>query len=367
MLRRNGQQGLPGFAGAWTMAGVNPSQLIEPRVLAAWNLDPESARPLGNGLINRTFIARDRAGCLRVLQQVNRLFPAKVNEDIEAVTAHLQARGLATPRLVRTLDGQLCLPAPDGAWRVLTHVPGRVLDRMENPAQARAAGALLARFHRALDDLEHTFRNVRPPIHQPSRRLAELEQALAAHPRHRLRRAAGALAEQVFAAAAALPALPDTPLRVMHGDPKISNLVFAADSDAAVCMLDLDTLGRMALPFELGDACRSWCSLSTEDDPRSRFSAELFAAALDGYGSVARGWWLPEEAQAAVDATATIQVELAARFCADSLNECYFGWNPALFATRGEQNLARAQGQLAVHRSLLAQRERLDALAASAG
>lgn len=344
------------------MAGVNSPQHIDPRVPAAWDLDPASIRPLGSGLINRTFIARDRAGTLRVLQQLNPLFPAKVNEDIEAVTAHLDARGLVTPRLVRTLDGELCLPDAEGAWRVLTHVPGRVLNRMENPAQARAAGALLARFHRALDDLEHEFRNVRPPIHQPSRRLAELEQALATHPQHRLRSAAGAVADQVFAAARALPALPDTPLRVMHGDPKISNLVFAADSDAAICMLDLDTLGRMALPFELGDACRSWCSLSTEDDPRSRFSAELFAAALDGYGSVARGWWLPEEARSAVDATATIQVELAARFCADILNERYFGWNPALFPARGEQNLARAQGQLAVHQSLLAQRDRLDAL-----
>jgi Ser/Thr protein kinase RdoA (MazF antagonist) len=152
----------------------------------------------------------------------------------------------------------------------------------------------------------------------------------------------------------------------VHGDPKISNLVFAADSDRALCMLDLDTLGRLALPYELGDAFRSWCNVAGEDDPRGSFSAELFAAAAGGYGAAAVGWLSREEAGAAVDATATIQVELAARFCADILNESYFGWNPRQFPGRAEHNLARARGQLAVHRSLTAQRARLYDLAGAA-
>jgi Ser/Thr protein kinase RdoA (MazF antagonist) len=345
------------------MSGV-PS--IQAHVFAAWSLDPATVRPLGNGLINQSFLVRDHAGTPHVLQQVNPMFPPTVNEDIEAVTAHLATAGLNTPRLLRTLDGALCLPAPGGTWRLLSYVPGRVLDALEHPAQARAAGRLLARFHRALDDLEHEFRHVRQPVHAPARHLAALRESLARHAGHRLYGDASALAQEIFAAAQALPPLPETPPRVVHGDPKISNLVFEDRRDVAVCMLDLDTVGRMALPFELGDAFRSWCNAATEDDPRGRFSAELFEAAVDGYGEAARGWLLPGEAATAVSATATIQVELAARFCADSLNESYFGWNPAAFASRGDHNLARARGQLAVHRSLLGQYERLDALAARA-
>jgi len=346
------------------MARVNANHPADPRVTAAWNLDPDSVRPLGTGLINRTFLARSRDGEWRVLQQVNPLFAPEVNEDIEAVTAHLAARGVPTPRLVRTVDGELFVTDPAGAWRVLTHVPGRVLDAVANPAQAGEAGRLLASFHRALDDLDHQFRHVRPPVHEPARHLANLALAVETHRRHRLHAAAAALADEIFSAMAALPTLPGTPTRVVHGDPKISNLVFVADGDRAICMLDLDTVGRMQLPFELGDAFRSWCNVASEDDPRGHFSAALFAAAAAGYGTAAAGWLRPEEAATAVNATATIQVELAARFCADVLNECYFGWNAALFATRGEHNLARARGQLAVHRSLLAQRPLLDELAA---
>ncbi len=337
----------------------------DPHVAAAWNLLPETIRPLGTGLINKTFLARERTGTLRVLQQLNPMFPPEVNADIDAVTTHLAARGLLTPRLVPDRDGRLWLPTDAGAWRVMTHIPGRVLDAVGNTAQAGSAGRLLATFHRTLDDLVHEFRHVRPPVHEPARHLADLASALAAHPRHPLQGAAATLADEIFAAADALPKLPDTPLRVVHGDPKISNLVFAADGDRALCMLDLDTLGRMALPFELGDALRSWCNVAAEDDPRGSFSAPLFAAAIAGYGAAAGDWLRPEEAASVVTATATIQVELAARFCADILNENYFGWNPALFPGRAEHNLARARGQLNVHRSLLAQRARLDDLVAA--
>ena len=345
------------------MSGVNPNAPVDPAILAAWGLEPDSVRPLGNGLINRTFIARDRHGTRRVLQQVNPMFPPAVNEDVAAVTAHLAARAVATPLLVHTDDGRLCVPAEGGAWRVLTLMQGRVLDALANPAQAREAGRLLAVFHRALADLDHDFRHVRPPVHEPARHLGDLATALEAHRGHRLHPVAAALADEILAAADALPPLPTTPLRVVHGDPKISNLVFAAVEDRAVCMLDLDTVGRMALPFELGDAFRSWCNVASEDDPRGRFSAVLFAASAAGYGAAAADWLDEVEAGAALNATATIQVELAARFCADIVNENYFGWNPAAFASRGEHNLARARGQLNVHRSLVAQWGLLEDLA----
>jgi Ser/Thr protein kinase RdoA (MazF antagonist) len=346
---------------------VDPLTDIDPAVPAAWGLDPATVAPLGTGLINRTYLARTREGTVRVLQQLNPMFPPEVNEDIEAVTAHLAAHGLLTPRLLRTRDGALQLPAAGGGWRVMTYIPGRVLDAVESPAEAASAGGLLARFHRALDDLEHEFRHRRPPVHEPARHFAALAEAVAAHPGHRLHDPAARLAEQIFAAAEALPPLPDTPLRVVHGDPKISNLVFAEHGPEAVCMLDLDTLGAMRLPFELGDALRSWCSLSSEDEPEGQFCGLRFAAAVGGYAEVAAGWWTADERGALLPATATIQVELAARFCADSLNESYFGWNPARFPGRGEHNLARARGQLALHRALRRQWDTLAAAVAVAG
>jgi Ser/Thr protein kinase RdoA (MazF antagonist) len=208
--------------------------------------------------------------------------------------------------------------------------------------------------------------SVRPPIHELGRHLAALEAALERHAGHPAYPRVAPLAEDILAAARRLDPLPLTPPRVVHGDPKINNILFHPDRDEALCLVDLDTVGRMALPLELGDALRSWCNPGGEDTADGRFSAPLFEAAVRGYGAATRGWITPGEVRALVPATATIQVELAARFCADSLNESYFGWDPARFPTRGEHNRVRAAGQLAVHRSLLLQKRALEAAVSAA-
>jgi Ser/Thr protein kinase RdoA (MazF antagonist) len=331
-------------------------------VAEAWSLRADSARPLGSGLINRTFLAEDRTGALRVVQQVNPIFPPAVNEDIDRVTRHLEARGLPTPRIVPTADGHLWIPGGDdrGAWRVLTYHPGRSLESLGNAGQAASAGSLLGRFHRALDGYAHAFRSARPPIHELGRHLAALETALEDHARHPAYPRVAPLAAEILAAARRLDPLPVTTPRVVHGDPKINNVLFHPDRDEALCLVDLDTVGRMALPLELGDALRSWCNPGGEDKADSRFCVSLFEAAVRGYGAETRDWVTAEEIEAMVPVTATIQVELAARFCADALNESYFGWDPARFPTRGEHNRVRAAGQLAVHRSLLLQKRELE-------
>jgi Ser/Thr protein kinase RdoA (MazF antagonist) len=140
--------------------------------------------------------------------------------------------------------------------------------------------------------------------------------------------------------------LPTTTQRIVHGDPKISNLIFAADTDRAVCLIDLDTLSRMAVALELGDALRSWCNPATEDAASARFVRPFFEAAIAGYAAAAPGFLAPEEWRAIPRGALTITVELAARFCADALRESYFGWNSARYESASAHNQARVQGQL---------------------
>jgi hypothetical protein len=109
----------------------------------------------------------------------------------------------------------------------------------------------------------------------------------------------------------------------------------------------------MPLPLELGDAFRSWCNPRGEDDQSSAFSLELFRGAIEGYAAGAAGWITPAEYSAIVPATLTIYVELAARFCADALNESYFGWDAGRYPSRSVHNQLRAASQLAAARSLL--------------
>jgi len=333
--------------------------------LAAYGAEGCAVRPLGAGLINQTFLVEGASCGKFVLQRLHSIFPPEVNEDIEAVTRHLAARGQVTPRLLRTASGALWVQS-EGVWRALSWVEGVGLDRLERPAQAREAGRALAAFHRAVGDLRHEFRSRRLGVHDTARHLAALRGALAAHRGHRRFAAVEPLALEILDAGDALAPLPPLPARIVHGDPKLNNILFSPDGERAICLIDLDTLTDMALPLELGDAFRSWCNPAGEDRSRASFSMELFAAAIDGYAGGVAGFITAGEWRSIVPAIETIYVELAARFCADALNESYFGWNPQEFPGRSEHNQVRAESQLHALRSLRSQREPAAAAVAAA-
>jgi len=334
------------------------------QVLSAWGAGQGQVRALPGGLINQTLLVEHPSRGRFVLQRLNPLFAPEVNEDIDAITRHLAARGVTTPLLLRTDAGEAWHREGDAVWRALTWVDGHSLQRLSAPDQAREAGLLLGRFHHALRDLKHEFRARRLGVHDTQRHLAGLRQAVDArrgHPRH------GDIAPQaarILAAAARLPALPATAERIVHGDPKANNILFSGDGRHAICLIDLDTIAPMSLPLELGDAFRSWCNPGGEDDARSGFAVELLAAGLRGYAAGNR--LEPAEAAAIVPAIATIYIELAARFCADALNESYFGWDPVRFTSRSHHNQVRAESQLRAAESLESQRALAEAAARAA-
>jgi Ser/Thr protein kinase RdoA (MazF antagonist) len=326
------------------------------------------ASPLGNGLINQTFLVESSTGRY-VLQRLAPIFPPAINDNIVAVTAALARAGMPTPHLLPTTAGRTCLdlrPA-GGVWRLQSFMEGVGFDRVESPAQARAAGALVARFHRALEGLDHTFTGLRSGVHDTAKHLARLRAAVAAHPAHHLAAKVAPLADRILCAAEALPPLPALPDRLCHGDLKLNNILFAGShppaSHTAVCLIDLDTVGPMSLAHELGDAWRSWCNLAGEDATQAEVDGAIFCASLAGYlGALGRDL-SRDERQALLVSVEWISLELASRFAADALEESYFGWNPARYASRGEHNRVRALGQLALHEAFRATRaERAKAL-----
>jgi Ser/Thr protein kinase RdoA (MazF antagonist) len=344
-----------------TVGAVTHREYPTADILAQYDLQAARITPLGNGLINQTWLIEVAPARRYVLQRVNDVFPAAVNRDIDTLTRHLEARGAPTCRLVPARGGALWVSNGHGNWRLLTYVDGISHDSLKTPGQARSAGALLARFHRVVADLEHDFVTRRPGVHDTPQHLRFLRETLRKQQGHPHYAAVEPLAHRILAAADALPVLPGTPDRVVHGDPKINNILFRRDSDDAICLVDLDTITHMPLPLELGDAMRSWCNPASEDDRYGEFSAALFGDAMHGYAEAADGWIERDEWSSIVDATLTILIELAARFCADALNESYFGWNAERFASRTEHNQVRAAGQLTVAESLLAQRPALEA------
>ena len=339
-----------------------PSSFIPERVLAHYpELENAAIEPLGNGLINQTFLAVV-GGKRFVLQRLAPIFAPHINENIAAVTRALAAAGLTTPSLVPTREGRLWLDLgqQDGVWRLQTFVAGHSFDKVHSLAQARAAGALVARFHRALEGVAHQFVGMREGVHDTAKHLARLRGALSRHTGHRLFPQVRSVAESILSRAEKLPPLPELAPRICHGDLKLNNILFAGAeapaAEEALCLIDLDTVGPMSLAYELGDAWRSWCNQSGEDALRASINLDVIRESVAGYTAALGRALTEQERRALLGGVEWVSLELASRFVGDALDESYFGWDPGRYVSRGDHNLVRGRGQLALHDAFVATR-----------
>jgi Ser/Thr protein kinase RdoA (MazF antagonist) len=289
-----------------------------------------------------------------ILQWVNPIFSPEVNLDIDLLTRRLMEQGLQTPTVVPTASGKLWLAgravqARAGCWRLLSFIPGSTLHAISSVEQARHAGRLVGRFHAALHGWEAPRHAPVRRIHDTEARIAELREAVAAHPTHPLFPEVAAVASEILSGWESWSGVVGLPDRICHGDLKISNIRFDASGREAVCLIDLDTVGPMELACELGDMWRSWCNPAGESDPDAvRFDVDIFRASADGFLSAAPPLSSAERS-ALVTATPRICLELAARFASDALRNSYFREDRDQFPVQGAHNLhrARAQFQLA--------------------
>jgi len=317
--------------------------------------------PLGQGLINDTFSVVTDKGPF-VLQRINpRVFPEpeRIMANLEALAEHAARSsgiGLRVPGLSRAADGAPFVRAPDGAlWRLMERIPDAVnLTRIEQPHQARGVGSALGRFHRLTRDLPPGRLGLSlPGFHRTPDYLAR---HLAARPlsawatggdegpvlracfdfidaRHGLAQ----VLEQALEAG-------QIRQRVIHGDPKLDNILFHREDGRPLALIDLDTVQPGLIQHDLGDCLRSCCNRigeSPEDGARAAFDLDLCAAILDAYAAETRDFLGPGDLAVLYDSIRLMPFELGLRFLTDHLEgDRYFR-----VAFRG-QNLRKARIQL---------------------
>jgi Ser/Thr protein kinase RdoA (MazF antagonist) len=357
------------------MASVNERSDDLRHTLAGFALPGpcEAIEPFGSGLINATWRFSAPAGPGAhwfILQRLNgSIFPRpdQVMENISTVTGHLLDRqrreGETRPEdrslvLVPACDGRSYVIDGSGAcWRVFRFIEGgQVFDTVQGPDHAREVGRCLGRFQALLSDLDpDRLHDTLPGLHHTARYLEELQEAARADASGRR---SGAMSElkkiEAYQGIADLLLAPlqdhRIPLRIVHNDPKVNNVLVHARSGKAICMLDLDTVKAGTVLFDFGDCVRSAANPGGEDAAdldEVRFDLPCYEAIRRGYLEEAGLFLTAEELALLPLSVRVITFELAVRFLADHLRgDTYFR-----VAYPGH-NLHRARVQFRLLRSI---------------
>jgi Ser/Thr protein kinase RdoA (MazF antagonist) len=333
-------------------------------------------RAFGSGNINDTYlvtIASDREPQF-VLQRINtHVFqqPALVMQNMRIFTEHvcqqLQSRtdGLerrwAVPRVLLTLANQDHWVEPDGSyWRAISFIDGsETIDIIQDIEHGREVGYALGRFHHLISDLDPALlSDTLVGFHITPQYLADYHQVLST--------ATIAVSEEVDYCLqfvrdrqAWARVLEDAkndgrlPLRPIHGDPKVNNVLICTTTQQAIGIIDLDTVKPGLVHYDIGDCLRSGCNPlgeETKEWERVEFDTEMCRAILAGYLSQASGFLTEDDYTYLFDGIRLIAFELGLRFFTD-----YLAGNVYFKVKYPTHNLDRALVQFKLTASIEAQ------------
>lgn len=330
---------------------------------------------LGNGNVNDTYRVDSADGAF-VLQRINTAVfqqPEQVMANLQRLSEHVRTKLQAPPAQLRGLRWEMpevlrsvidqqpyYRSEQNGFWRALSYVANaRTVDVIEHRQQAQELGWGLGLFHHLIADLPiEQLADTLPGFHITPNYLVRYHQALvrseaapSAASNHcmafiREREQQATVLEQAKARGL-------LPLRAIHGDPKINNVMLDRCSGQAVALIDLDTVKPGLVHYDLGDCLRSCCNRLGEETQQLdavQFDLDLAGAILEGYLSSAGDLLTAQELALIPDAARLISFELGLRFFTDHLNG-----NTYFRVSHSEHNLQRALVQFQLCASIEAQ------------
>jgi Ser/Thr protein kinase RdoA (MazF antagonist) len=315
-----------------------------------------SATRLGEGLIHQTFRVDYAGGKSLVLQGINnKVFtsPKKLIDNYFVLHEHLSKKGKGEiiPPPVLTIRNKRFFEDVDKVyWRAVEFTPGRLLRHAENAENTFTAAHGYAHFTRLLESIDPSRLAVAlPGFHDLSARYEQFEASIAKAQLFRLLRATHVISElrsqyHLVQLYTHIMNSPDFPVRLLHHDCKLSNLLFSNDLAQAQTVLDLDTVMPGKFFSDLGDMVRTMAC--TEDENSTQWElidvdAAAYKAVLKGY-SAGLDDTLTQAEKDNIDFAGQIMIYMQClRFVTDFLNnDVYYQ------TTYPEQNLNRALNQL---------------------
>lgn len=317
------------------------------------------------GNVNRTyrvnFRSEDGTEKAYILQKVNTYVfkkPVEVMDNIDLVTSHIRERAPEKQALHfhHTKDRKNYL-FDDGFWRLFNYIPSVSYNVTENLHIIRAAGEAFGEFQMLLADFDAAkLHETIPNFHNTKQRYAKLIADAKLDPKGRLcevqdeynwligvKDKACRLTELYEAG--------ELPLRVTHNDTKINNVLFDAETDEALAVIDLDTVMPGLVAHDFGDAVRFAANFVEEDCPdfsKAGVNLNIFRAFAEGFLHQTAKTLSEKEIETLSLGAFVLACELAVRFLDD-----YILGDPYFKIDYPQHNLVRTRCQIALAKDML--------------
>jgi len=304
------------------------------------------ARPYGNGHINDTYLAEFDQGettsryLLRRINQYVFKKPGEVMENIALVTDHIRRKlrltgcneiSRSVMTIIPTASDRLLLETESGEyWTMFLFIENtRTYQTLKSPEQAYQAANMFGRFQSMLADVPlRELHETIPHFHDGPKRFGDFRQALEDDSFDRADSAASQIRylqqqAHIFDILPRLLKKGEIPLRVTHNDTKLNNLLFDADTDRAICVVDLDTTMPGLAAYDFGDLLRTTLSPTCEDETDiSKICVRLpvFQALAKGYLDAASEFLTTAEKQHLITGGKMMTLIMATRFLTDYLH-----------------------------------------------
>jgi hypothetical protein len=243
----------------------------------------ESCEPYGSGHIHETYLVKtacsDRSCQDYILQLINvNVFrePEKVMHNIRLVTEYLKQRSGITDKylsLIPTLHGSSSYTDSAGnVWRCSPYFPYSITyDKVTDAGIAFEGARMFGHFIRSLEDFdpERLFETI-PGFHDMRLRVDQFNQSMKNDPVNRVSLVKDEIykvREYMDIATEFIRAREILPVRAIHHDTKINNVLFHETSGKGLCVIDLDTMMPGTVMSDYGDMVRTFTNAADEDDP----------------------------------------------------------------------------------------------------
>ncbi len=328
----------------------------------------------GSGNINDTFLVSLDSPDEQhfILQRINtQVFrqPWLVMKNMRTFTDHVRHklqhtpldRRWEVPRVLLTKDeADHCQDENGSFWRGISFIQGsQSFDTMHDKCHAEETGYALGMFHNLISDLPpEKLADTLEGFHITPLYLQHYQKVLAENTPQQSPEVNYCLqfvnSRQTWAHVLENARnAGKLPLRLMHGDPKINNVMFDTTTKQAVSVVDLDTVKPGLVHYDIGDCLRSGCNPTGEETEQYSsvyFDTDICQGILQGYLSVAKGFLTENDYTYIYDAIRLIAFELGLRFFAD-----YLAGNVYFKVKHPEHNLARALVQFKLTESIESQ------------